>query len=81
MGKKSYSELITLTTYEERLEYLMLHGKVCDETFGGLRQLNQRFYKSREWLTTKDNIIVRDMGCDLGIEDRIIYGKIIMKVS
>ena len=72
MGKKSYSELITLTTYEERLEYLMLHGKVCDETFGGLRQLNQRFYKSREWLTTKDNIIVRDMGCDLGIEDRPI---------
>lgn len=72
MGKKSYSELITLPTYEERLEYLMLYGKVCDETFGGLRKLNQNLYKTIEWLTTRDKIIVRDMGCDLGIEDRPI---------
>lgn len=73
---KSYSELITIPTFEERYEYLRLGGKVGEETFGYDRWLNQMFYNSVEWRNFRRDIIVRDMGCDLGIEDRVINGKI-----
>lgn len=69
---RTYSELITLPTFEERYEYLRLGGKVGEETFGFDRYLNQQFYKDLEWLRVRDFVIVRDMGCDLGIEDRKI---------
>lgn len=75
---KSYSELITIPTFEERYEYLKLSGKVGDETFGYDRWLNQVFYASKEWKTFRRDIIVRDMGCDLGIEDRAIKGIIMI---
>ena len=65
---KSYSELMTLLTYEERLEYLMLYGRVGDETFGNQRYLNQALYHSDEWKNFRHEIIIRDAGCDLGIE-------------
>lgn len=64
---KSYSELITYSTFEDRLNYLMLHGKVGFDTFGFDRYLNQGFYRSEEWRQIKSQIIVRDLGCDLGI--------------
>ena len=73
---RTYSELITLPTFEERFEYLKLAGKVGAETFGFDRVFNQQFYTSLEWKRIRDHIIVRDNGCDLGIADRIIYGKI-----
>ena len=73
---RSYSELITLPTFEERYRYLKLGGKVGEETFGFDRYLNQVFYSSLEWKTFRRDIIVRDMGCDLGIEDRVIGGNI-----
>ena len=73
---KSYSELITIPTFEERYEYLRLRGVVGIETFGYDRYLNQMFYSSKEWKTFRRDIIVRDMGCDLGIEDRLITGPI-----
>jgi hypothetical protein len=73
---KSYSELIKLKTYEERLKYLKLKGAVASETFGYDRYLNQMFYKSPEWLSTRDDVIVRDQACDLGIKDREIYSNI-----
>lgn len=73
---RTYSELILLPTFEERFEYLRLGGKVGEETFGFDRYLNQKFYRSdKEWLAVRDYVIVRDMGCDLGIEDREIYGQ------
>lgn len=75
---RTYSELITLPTFEERYEYLKLGGAVGEETFGFDRWLNQRFYKTREWIQVRDKIIVRDFGCDLGIEDREIYGRILI---
>lgn len=68
----SYSHLITLPTFEERYHYLKLGGVVGEETFGYDRYLNQVFYSSKEWKTFRRDIIVRDMGCDLGIEDREI---------
>lgn len=64
---KTYSELIRYSTFEDRLNYLMLHGSVGFDTFGFDRFLNQAFYKSEEWIQTKYKIIVRDNGCDLGL--------------
>ena len=75
---KSYSELIQIPTFEERFKYLQLSGSVGKETFGFDRYLNQNFYRSVEWKRIRDEVIVRDNGCDLGIEDRPIAGKILI---
>lgn len=75
---RTYSELITLPTFEERYRYLRLGGRVGEETFGFDRYLNQVFYKSPEWLKVRDHVIIRDNGCDLGIEGREIYGRILI---
>lgn len=73
MRIRTYSELITLPTFHERFEYLVLSGRVGQATFGVDRYLNQNFYRSREWRHTRNDIIVRDCGCDLGIYGREIY--------
>lgn len=78
MSIKTYSELITLPTFEERYRYLRLDGEVGKETFGFDRWLNQVFYASKEWKEFRRSIIVRDFGCDLGIEDRVISGLIMI---
>lgn len=78
MNIRTYSELITLPTFEERYEYLRLGGKVGEETFGFDRYLNQKFYKSDEWLAIRDYVIIRDCGCDLAMEDREIHGRILV---
>ena len=78
MTIRTYSELITLPTFEERFKYLKLNGKVGEETFGFDRYLNQIFYKSYAWLKVRDSVIIRDCGCDLGISGREIYGKILV---
>ena len=78
MSIKTYSELIDLPTFEERYEYLRLNGRVGKDTFGFDRYLNQNFYRSAEWRRIRDRVIVRDNGCDLAIDDRIIYGKILI---
>lgn len=65
---KSYEELITLPTFEDRLEYLLLHGVVGEDTFGWQRFLNQTLYKSGEWRKVRRDIILRDEGCDLACE-------------
>lgn len=75
---RTYSELITLPTFEERYNYLKLDGVVGEDTFGFDRVFNQRFYKSTEWLRVRDSVIIRDNGCDLGVEGHEIYGKIII---
>lgn len=69
---RTYSELIKLPTFEERFRYLRLNGRVGEETFGFDRYLNQLFYKSDEWLSVRDYVIIRDNGCDLGMSDRQI---------
>lgn len=76
MSIKTYSELILFPTFEERFEYLKLKGSVGKDTFGHDRYLNQVFYTSQEWRRLRDEIIIRDNGCDLGIEGREIGGKI-----
>lgn len=78
MSIKTYSELITFPTFEERYRYLRLGGRVGEETFGFDRYLNQVFYRSKEWKEIRDFVIIRDGGCDLGMPDREIAGKILI---
>lgn len=75
---KTYSELKKLKTFEERYNYLKLDNTVGEETFGFDRWLNQKFYKSKEWLDIRDIVIARDCGCDLGIPDREIIDEKIL---
>ena len=76
---RTYSELSKLNTFEERYEYLRLDGVVGEETFGFDRYLNQQFYQNDiEWKQVRREVILRDLGCDLGIEGRDIHGKIIV---
>lgn len=75
---RTYSELSQLTTFKERYEYLRLDGKVGEETFGFDRYLNQIFYKSDEWKSVRDFVIIRDNGYDLGIQGYEIHGKILI---
>ena len=65
---RTYSELRRLETFEERFEYLRLDGEVGYSTFGFDRWLNQQFYKSHLWKRARNAVIIRDNGCDLGIE-------------
>lgn len=69
MIRRRYSDLIKLPTIKERYEYLKLDGAVGEATFGFDRYLNQRFYRSKEWRQLRDQIIVRDNGCDLAMPD------------
>lgn len=75
---RSYNELATLETFEERLNYLSLNGEFFDETFGGSRWMNQDFYRSDVWRKARTEAIARDRGCDLGIEGYEIYDGIVV---
>lgn len=66
-GNRSYTELRQIENFLDRFRYLELRGKLGEATFGFDRWINQRFYKSAEWKSTRDQVIVRDHGCDLGI--------------
>lgn len=74
MSIRRYSELITIPTYEERFKYLQLKGAVGADTFGYDRYLNQILYNSPEWKRFRNDIIIRDNGCDLACEGYEIKG-------
>ena len=69
MKIRTYSELIMLPTFMERYNYLKLGGKVGEATFGFDRYLNQKFYNSKEWKKIREEVIIRDAACELGIPD------------
>lgn len=75
---RTYAELITLPTFEERFEYLKLSGVIGKSTFGFNRYINQMFYTSDEWKETRRKIILRDNGNDLGCEGFEIYGSFLI---
>lgn len=75
MKIRTYQELRTLTTFEDRLEYLRLKGSVGKDTFGFDRYFNQKFYKSKEWKQIRNHVIARDLGCDLGVDGYDILGE------
>ena len=73
---RTYSELILIPTYEERVRYLKLDSIVGKSTFGLDRYLNQDFYKSYDWLKVRRDVIIRDNCCDLALKDRPIHDKV-----
>lgn len=75
---KTYSELIRFSTFKDRFDYLKLNGSVGAETFGYDRYLNQALYRSYEWRKFRRDIIVRDRGCDLGIDGFDIKSRLIV---
>jgi hypothetical protein len=75
---KRYSELIRYHTFEDRYSYLRLGGIVGASTFGFDRYINQDFYRSREWKQVRDQVIIRDNGCDLGIIGYDIHDAILV---
>lgn len=75
---RTYSELLSLETFEERFRYLRLNGIVSDPTFGFDRWINQGFYASREWKQTRGNVIARDLGCDLAVPGYEIHTQLVV---
>lgn len=79
MSIKTYSELIALPTFRDRYRYLRLKGQVGRDTFGHDRYINQVLYQRHpKWKSARDKVIIRDNGCDLGVEGYEIHGKIIV---
>lgn len=76
---RTYSEMKALPTFLDRYKYLRLEGRVGEETFGFDRLINQFLYqRSQRWKSVRDQVIIRDNGCDLGVEGFEIYGKILV---
>lgn len=75
---RTYSELVLLPTFKERFEYLKLSSVVGKDTFGFDRYLNQQFYRTSVWKKVRDAVIIRDNGCDLGVEGYEIYDRILI---
>lgn len=75
---RTYQELMGFSSFKERYLYLKLSGRVGEETFGFDRYLNQQFYKSEVWKSIRNQIIIRDNACDLGMPDREINTRVII---
>jgi hypothetical protein len=78
MMLRTYSDLCQLDTFEDRYHYLELKGLFGARTFGFDRWINQRFYRSREWKQARDHVIIRDYGCDLGIQGYEIHSGLLV---
>ena len=78
MNKKTYSNLNRIETFEDKFEYLKLGGSVGHSTFGFDRYINQTFYQSFQWKSVRDHVIIRDKGCDLGVEGYEIHSKLLV---
>lgn len=75
---RNYTELSKLLTYEDRYNYLRLNGNVGIETFGFDRYLNQYFYNSKLWQEVKADVVIRDKGCNMGLEGFDINGMVLV---
>lgn len=75
---RSYPELLTLNTFEERFEYLSIKARIGEDTFGFERWMNQSFYRSKEWREIRQEVIIRDSACDLGVEGFDIHERAIV---
>ena len=73
---KSYHEMITFQTLNERFEYLRLYGNVGEDTFGFSRYLNQVFYTSKKWRSIRSEVIIRDGACNLAHPDYPLFGRV-----
>ena len=76
MMNKSYHEMLSFDSFEDRYNYLRLYGVVGEDVFGFGRYVNQRFYTSSDWRSARTQVIIRDNGCNLACPDRPIHGRI-----
>lgn len=72
--KRTYSELILIGNFGDRLKYLMVAG----ESYQSPRSISESFYKSWVWKQVRSDIIKRDLGCDLGCINQDIDGIILV---
>src|SRR6478736_3912223 len=70
---KTYAELQKRTAFLSRFRYLSLGGQLGAATFGFDRHLNQAFYGSKLWKDVRDEVIIRDDGCDMGLPHHAIH--------
>ena len=75
---RTYQEMRRLHSFDERFEYLRIGGWVGWATFGFDRDVNQRFYKSKEWYDVRQRVILRDNGCDLGVAGYEIHAALLV---
>lgn len=75
---RTIEELLELDSFIERFNYLKFDGSVGAMTFGFDRYLNQKLYGSLEWKQIRDEVMIRDDGCDLGVEGYPIIGKLVI---
>jgi hypothetical protein len=73
---RSYTDLQRISDFKERYNYLRLNSSIGVATFGFDRYLNQQFYKSTQWGQVRHHVIVRDRGCDLGVEGYELHDRI-----
>lgn len=78
MTIRTYTELRRIKSFAVRYEYLRLKGNVGASTFGFDRYMNQNFYRSVQWKRVRDQVITRDLGCDLGVTGYEIFDKILI---
>jgi hypothetical protein len=78
MNLKNYRELVTLTTFEDRLRYLMTRQAVGDNIWGSRRRYNQLLYTSPEWKAFRQRIIIRDNGNDLAMPGYELHGGLLI---
>lgn len=78
MKCKTYSELIQIPTFDDRLKYAYIGGGIGEETFGYDRYLNQKLYNSHKWKQLRNDIIIRDNGCDLAAKGYDLYDRILI---
>jgi len=78
MTTRCYRELVQFDNFFDRYDYLVLGGTVGRSTFGFDRYLNQEFYRSREWRSVREQVIIRDGGCDLGVPGYEVYSDILV---
>lgn len=78
MTTRRYSELSRIEKFTDRYDYLRIGGTVGVETFGFDRYINQDFYRSQAWKSAREQTIIRDEGCDLGIPGHEIHGQLLV---
>lgn len=71
---RTYSELITIPLFSERLEYL----KLLDNNALSPRHMSGEFYNSKTWKIVRKEIIKRDLGFDIGVFGVYIDGPMLV---
>lgn len=74
----TYTEMLKRSTLLGRFRYLELGGALGAATFGFDRHLNQAFYASHLWKRVRDEVIIRDNGCDLGLAEHPILDRVLV---